>query len=1557
MLGAAMRGHRALRDGFLHRLADTRGPTRMLARRFLGSKFIADTTAAGEMGVGLAAFESIQHGEMLTLDKAAGAYLALAFGHIVSVDPKHFGRKAMFERSVVRDFKDFLKTEDAQPLHDLYKSGSMKEYRAAVGGKLAEIRAAKVAAKGVDPDDVHQEDIPDLFSQGIEAASLEYELSKTTDPQRRAEIIEEIRVRDLQSWWDEGELGHEPVPQQGEAPDAHQGGRATADPLGPEAGRAEADGLSAEVDPYRGGVDVVSPHSEPKLSGRSPDVEDALRLRSPDRMDPVALNDADLAGLVDVTPAPVAEGAPKAETFGQRMSRLRRSRGKKAEAEPPPAPVPGDVAEDSTPDAGRPPPGSFAERIWAEQHPPSPPDALRPGRAKGERKSIEDDAEENPSSRRDNGSIAVGDPVTFDRIGYDGIVAVEGIVAGRLGDKLRVEGEHGDFVGIDVREAKLMSSDPQWVVDRIAEGGRAQEQPSPPGAKAEPRDDLLDATRRYKRDIEAFEESEKQRRAALEREDAEEIAWSAEAVLSGTGRSVWDEGSSKPRMESGAFTTEKWHEMRRAEEKKRRIALKQMLDVADRRVGSGKIGKDTIYPDAKGPTGRLTPTTIEALSRTDAGREYIEKLGYSKAQIKQAIVEAKEIRFSRMFGGSTLFDITSIFSPEFAGPAAYKAGKYVKEGFRGLYRGTCYVTGGVIEAIDHGVLRPVDRLVGDYVNKAYYDHIADPMEKRWAAVGDAMQDRFFHMKGTGRIYAKLIEIAPLYWDPELRKDRGLKRKINRYTDYIGADAFQALNMAQTLGDLYKNGAAARNMALNKKYHDVEGMVVDLYVHRYSAVDAHGRRPGAELVREILNQATAEGKVVDPKMREMVNHVVEIIDLMQAGEMPSDYMAMHAGFADAFNRIRKIEMDSGILKQSFTVGKFETEAGAQAALAVENRFRGWYNWKIMQDPETGTFQVVGETAAMRPGLNYLPDYLLKSIQGKAESGLGARWEIDNDPKAAKTRMITDGTLYHELVLGNAPQSYNMADLYQKHHTEVMKAVRAREMSRALLGHELNGRPAAILRSQLQGEVSRQSGKLASALGLDLAKLPHHLRAVAMDEAVRANPNHPAVQAHAEALAALRDYVSYENIPGFKIASETGHSDAMVFHPRVARVIGNLTAEPTHNWMQRVNGAFKLAQLTMSPFHYWALAMNTLAYGENPVKALAEHRRIVNTQEALDIVRSGLTMNSTDVHLSGYGYDAVWGKPGRVGKLRRRLQRSEDYFQKKLWDEMYRSTKIMSALAAERAYIEMGVAPKMAREYAVTSVNSLHGGLNYQRWGMSVKAKQFASMLMLAPDWTISNTMWSMDAQLGLGVRSAVNRAAFVRFMTTTYVMSNIANIMTSGHPMWENEDGHKHHIEISRFGRMVHMNAAGHMGEFTELLIGSFNTIAGDRSPLGNYGRDPSQYLIGKAAPIFRIATEQKSGMRMGGGLPTATDYWHGETRGQYMKPQHRADAKILAMLRAGAPISAVNVIESVIQDPRRFYTSGQFLTGIVGRQFEERTQRKSKKSGTRRAKPRVQGGW
>ena len=982
-----------------------------------------------------------------------------------------------------------------------------------------------------------------------------------------------------------------------------------------------------------------------------------------------------------------------------------------------------------------------------------------------------------------------------------------------------------------------------------------------------------------------------------------------------------------------------------AEAEALRASMPTMDEVRARRVEEAKAKGDAVrLAGAEVPRrpNVLSDQDIVNIAREPGGIEKLKEGGYERADIVRAVGEVKRQQIIEKTNVSN--DVILGFG--FGGgqgqylEALGLASSGLNSGARGLVRGGLYVANGITESMNR-IMTPYD-YAAEAVNRVAAKYALHPMETRINEVGKALgQQLFDRVPGYGKAIHALREIAGIRFmsDDEMKKVLravvGEKAVISKDADLRKMVLDRAESGALEAVNGQRKEAGLRPMGADEFSALMYGVV------QYGRRAPDGSRPGVRAIDEAVREAEELHGPISKEERAYVEQVKDAINRLD--EMPSEVQAFVSEVHNSFQSLWDQGVKSGYFGENYIVGKagskrpWKRQAAAQKRADAINAVTPDAKAKVVQHGDG--YAVEAKSGALKPGMSYLPEWGQQKIKGKEGSIIG---RFTNRPRSASpfatrgpeshAKSVKGGLFERMLVHGQSPKTFSLGEWYQQGAVSTLGAIENNALAKNLLGQVFTDKrtgerlPAAITESQLN--------KLRKGGAKEWAALKDF---VGVDE--------------------IAGPVEMEGIPGFNIKG-----DRLLLHPEVATAVRNISEKPMSNFAVKLNSTLKRINLSFSPFHAWALALNTMAYGENPIKAFRDWENLLNDPRVNEYLRHGLTLNENDVRLANNGYEKVFGSPqqGRNAVLNA-PGKAMKWMDHQLWDKMYRATKIVSMHSAVRQLESMGLSREEAVRQGASQINKLHGGINLHWEGISSKSKQIASFLMLAPDWTISNSSWSVQTLVGQGPSGAVARTALVRHALGLYTFGNVLNIMLSGHPMWENDEGHKHHIQMEIGGETNYIDVSGHAGEFYRVLLGAVNSVLPeDREILQSYDRNPIDWLRGKQSPILRggmMAATGQSDYPPGYALPGISDIMDHRTKGKFGARSRNVDALFIGAIRTGSPIFLKNTAEAMIEadDPIDVFTDHRFLSGVIGRHVLDERKTKQKSFGSGRSGGRSGG--
>jgi hypothetical protein len=196
--------------------------------------------------------------------------------------------------------------------------------------------------------------------------------------------------------------------------------------------------------------------------------------------------------------------------------------------------------------------------------------------------------------------------------------------------------------------------------------------------------------------------------------------------------------------------------------------------------------------------------------------------------------------------------------------------------------------------------------------------------------------------------------------------------------------------------------------------------------------------------------------------------------------------------------------------------------------------------------------------------------------------------------------------------------------------------------------------------------------------------------------------------------------------------------------------------------------KYMLLSFSGFHHTALGKTAVFYGVNPLPFGARSYisgldLIENNDKDVKLLveKGGLTLGQNSriefiKDVAGQPFEFLARKAGVPG---RSLNKAKQWWDKALWDHYYVGLKAMSGklwLQKVRGMFPHKSEAEVAK-IAANDINNNYGGLNWELLGVSKTHLDIARLMLLAPDWTISNWRFFIDAaKVSKGYQAARKR---------------------------------------------------------------------------------------------------------------------------------------------------------------------------------------------------------
>lgn len=317
---------------------------------------------------------------------------------------------------------------------------------------------------------------------------------------------------------------------------------------------------------------------------------------------------------------------------------------------------------------------------------------------------------------------------------------------------------------------------------------------------------------------------------------------------------------------------------------------------------------------------------------------------------------------------------------------------------------------------------------------------------------------------------------------------------------------------------------------------------------------------------------------------------------------------------------------------------------------------------------------------------------------------------------------------------------------------------------------------------------------------------------------------------------KDWVTIDadRFPKYSVKTESGqYGGVFKAPPELAKLINNYLRDPQFEMLDKIANFVSNAKNVTLSFGIPGTAINAHGFnilarhtifgsGGNPVSRLWTGGRFLLNQKSAEAelnktlstapqaVKSGLTLGTED-HTAFL--NEIETSASKLSKTWNNL------FEKPLFNKMIPALK----LSSYNALVKEGIDPRDAAKIA----NNVYGGINWEQMGRNRDAQNLLRSLILAPDWAETTLRLGGNLAKSFATRGPV--AARYRVMAATmlgtYVSMNIANKLSSGHFMYENDPGHTFEIEAGYTGdgQKRYLRPLGTSADFVRL---PFDIIAG-----------------------------------------------------------------------------------------------------------------------------------
>ena len=230
-----------------------------------------------------------------------------------------------------------------------------------------------------------------------------------------------------------------------------------------------------------------------------------------------------------------------------------------------------------------------------------------------------------------------------------------------------------------------------------------------------------------------------------------------------------------------------------------------------------------------------------------------------------------------------------------------------------------------------------------------------------------------------------------------------------------------------------------------------------------------------------------------------------------------------------------------------------------------------------------------------------------------------------------------------------------------------------------------------------------------------------------------------------------------------------------------------------------------------------------------------------------------------------------------------------------------------------------------------INAAYGGLNWEAMGVSKSSLSLLRMVLLAPDWTISNVQLFKQAIGDWGKIPTAGNAA--RLHITTALLGGITlteafNKMITGHFTDKNKKGHQLEVEIAP--NVYFSFLKGGIGDITKL-----SSMIAESGAKG-----VARFAQGKLSPIASTAIGALENVKYSN-VPIAANKKASESQGRYATRATFDYLKYIAGNLGPVPIGAGGVTQYLEREKDKTVAGGLAVASGIGR-FSPPSKKKSK---------------
>lgn len=211
-----------------------------------------------------------------------------------------------------------------------------------------------------------------------------------------------------------------------------------------------------------------------------------------------------------------------------------------------------------------------------------------------------------------------------------------------------------------------------------------------------------------------------------------------------------------------------------------------------------------------------------------------------------------------------------------------------------------------------------------------------------------------------------------------------------------------------------------------------------------------------------------------------------------------------------------------------------------------------------------------------------------------------------------------------------------------------------------------------------------------------------------------------------------------------------------------------------------------------------------------------------------MKQGLTVGVEDFQ-GLFNNVETTGTFGKLGKTWNTM------FEKPLFDKMIPALKLSSWQNLTEDFSKK-MSHDAAGKEAAKIVNNVYGGINWEAMGRNRDLQNLYRSVILAPDWAESTLRLGGNLAKAFTTNGpvAMRYKTMVTTLVGSYVAANIANQLSSGHMMYENDPGHTMEIEVgyTSDGQKRYFRPYGTAADFVRLPYDTILALAkGDPTPI------------------------------------------------------------------------------------------------------------------------------